>query len=61
MMPEAVEILTQMLIVAAGVLLTLLIGGGLLYWIDREWRELDARQRRPSDPSDRGGTRDKPD
>jgi hypothetical protein len=36
----------EILIVAAGVVLTLLIGGALWYWIDREWRELDARHRR---------------
>lgn len=35
----------SILIVAAGALLTLLIGGVLLYWIDREWRDLDARRR----------------
>jgi hypothetical protein len=50
--------LSEIMIVIAGVVLTLLIGGALLYWIDREWRHLDAQQRRqdtippPSDTPD---------
>ncbi len=43
----------QVAIVAAGAVLTLLLGVALLYWIDQEWRTLDARQRRGSDTSDR--------
>lgn len=39
-------------IVVAGVVLTLLLGGVLLYWIDQEWRKLDARHRRGGGASD---------
>jgi hypothetical protein len=41
----------QVMIVAAGVVLTLLLGGALLHWIDQEWRKLDVRQRRGSSAS----------
>jgi membrane protein YqaA with SNARE-associated domain len=44
----------QVVIVVAGAALTLLLGGALLYWIDREWRKLDARHRR-GDTTPNGG------
>ncbi len=31
----------QIVIVVAGVVVTLLLGWALLYWIDQEWRKLD--------------------
>jgi hypothetical protein len=43
----------QIVIVIAGAVLTLLLGGALLYWIDQEWRTLDARPRAGSDTSER--------
>jgi membrane protein YqaA with SNARE-associated domain len=43
----------QVVIVVAGAALTLLLGAAVLYWIDREWRELDAQHRRGSDTSER--------
>ncbi|MFQ5805814.1 MAG: hypothetical protein ACE5I3_05120 [Phycisphaerae bacterium] len=49
------------LIVAAGALLTLLIGGALLFWIDREWRDLDARQRQPREAPRRPDAQDNSD
>jgi hypothetical protein len=51
----------RILIVVAGALLTLLIGGALVYWIDREWRDLDARQRRRRDASRPPDPQEKPD
>ena len=54
---------TEMLIVAAGGILTLLIGGALLYWIEKEWRDLDARQRgrgQPAEDADLGRRCDDP-
>ncbi len=51
----------DILIVVAGTLLTLLIGGALVYWVDREWRDLDARHRRRRDASLPPDLQDKPD
>jgi hypothetical protein len=41
-----VGVAAEILIVVVGVLLTLLIFGALLYWINQQWLRLDARQRR---------------
>jgi len=43
----------QVVIVVAGAALTLLLGAVVLYWIDREWRELDTQHRFRSDSSGR--------
>jgi|GEM_PF-5771617 len=42
---NVVEIVT----VAAGALVTLLLAGFVLYWIDREWRDLELRRARGED------------
>jgi hypothetical protein len=51
----------ELVIVAAGALLTLLLGGALLYWIDRERRDLDAQRRQVRDDSLRPDAQEKPD
>ena len=51
----------QILIVVAGTLLTLLIGGALVYWIDRERRELNTHRRRRRDATRHAGAQDTPD
>ena len=43
------------------VLVPALLGGMLLYWIDREWRNLDARHREPDNASARPDEKDEPD
>lgn len=42
----------QIVIVVAGAVLTLLLGGVVLYWVDQEWRRLDAQHRCENDTSD---------
>lgn len=61
MTPTMAEKATEILIVASGALITLLLGGMLLYWIDREWRNLDARHREPDNASARPDEKDEPD
>ena len=43
----------QVVIVVAGAALTLLLGGVVLYWVDREWRKLDGQHQCGNDTSDR--------
>jgi hypothetical protein len=61
MTPTMAEKTTEILIVASGALITLLLGGTLLYWIDREWRSLDAPHREPDNASARPDEKDEPD
>ena len=49
MTADGAERIADIVIVASGVLITLLIAAALLYWIGQEWRGLDAEQRRELD------------
>lgn len=51
MSPADADRLAEIVIVAVGVVFTFLVGGALWYWIDQEWRELDAGQRRQREPA----------
>lgn len=61
MTPAIAESITEILIVAIGGAITLLLAGALLYWIDREWRSLDAQHRQQHDAAIRREKRGAPD
>lgn len=66
---EALSPLAQYLWVAAGALVTAIMGLAILYWIDQEWRRLDRMGERAGDlpsqsssrSSDRAGSQDSED